>query len=188
MKMGAASIFLGANIRFLINRHSVNNNELNDVMEVFKEKFTEEITHLEEAASVFMAMLALVEGDTGVIEGMMQPLALLIRRYDGTTMRDGVYEQMMMDRNLGVAGMRNPPQSTEAFATNQPINSSSTFSRNPTVTPIMHNNTATDTTSASTYLIKATGLFMGSLKNFSNKNITRLSSRSWSRFWTQLPT
>lgn len=55
---------------------------------------------------------------------MIQPSAPLMKRYNGTTMRDGVYEQMTMDRNSGVAGMRNPSQSTGVFATDQPIGTS----------------------------------------------------------------
>ena len=43
-------------------------------------------------------MPAVIEGDTGVINGPSAPL-------------EGIYEQMMMDRSTGVAQARNPLQS-----------------------------------------------------------------------------
>ncbi len=62
-----------------------------------------------------------------LIEGMTQPSAPLMRRHDGTTMRDGVYEQMLADRNSGVAQSRNPPQSLRVFSSNEPTTNASIF-------------------------------------------------------------
>lgn len=109
----------------IVDRHSVDDNEVEEIVEVFKERFPEELTRLEEAAAVVAAMPALIEGDTGVIESMSQPAAPLMRRYDGTTMRDGIYEQMMVDRASGVAQARNPPEGLNAYSnTNQNVGTS----------------------------------------------------------------
>src|SRR5436309_3232247 len=43
-----------------------------------------------------------------------------MRRYDGTTMRDGVYERMMMDRSTGIAQARNPPESVGRILGHRP--------------------------------------------------------------------
>lgn len=114
-------------IETMVDRHSIDDDELADIITVVKERFPEELVQLEEATAVVAAMPALIEGDTGVIEGMIQPSAPLMRRYDGTTMRDGIYEQMMMDRNTGVAQARNPPQSMGVFSSNDPAPNTSIF-------------------------------------------------------------
>ncbi|KAH7172534.1 hypothetical protein DER46DRAFT_571540 [Fusarium sp. MPI-SDFR-AT-0072] len=56
-------------------------------------------------------MPTLIEGNIWVIEGILQPLALLMHRYDGTTMRDSVYEHMILNKFDGAAQERNPRES-----------------------------------------------------------------------------
>lgn len=106
----------------LIERESIVDDELDEIMEVVKARFQEEVVELEKAVSTVAAMPALIEGDTGVIEGMIQPSATLMRRQDGSTMRDSVYGQMFVDRQRGVAQMRNPPHSIVGDETNPVIN------------------------------------------------------------------
>lgn len=53
-----------------------------------------------------------------MIESMTQPSAPLMRRCDGTAMRDNVYEQITVDRSTGVAQAKNPPQSMGIFSGN----------------------------------------------------------------------
>ncbi|KAF4460192.1 benzoate 4-monooxygenase cytochrome P450 [Fusarium albosuccineum] len=104
-------------VESIASANSVEDDELDEILTVVKERYPEQMRELEEAVAVVGAMPALIEGDTGVIEGMIQPSAPLMRRYDGTTMRDNVYEQMMTDRSDGTAQMRNPRESMGAFAT-----------------------------------------------------------------------
>lgn len=58
-------------------------------------------------------MPTLIEGNTGAIEGIHQPLAMLMHRYDGTTMRDSVYEHMILNKFDGTAQARTPRESID---------------------------------------------------------------------------
>ncbi|QKD51543.2 uncharacterized protein FOBCDRAFT_258660 [Fusarium oxysporum Fo47] len=58
-------------------------------------------------------MPTLIEGNTGAIKGIHQPLAMLMHRYDGTTMRDSVYEHMILNKFDGTAQARTPRESID---------------------------------------------------------------------------
>jgi len=118
----------------IADNNSVQDDQLDEIVNFVKERFPEELKALEEATAVVAAMPALIEGDTGVIEQMMQPAAPLMRRYDGTTIRDRVYEQMMVDRSSGVSQMRNPPQSLGIFTDHGDDVNESVFPRQPVAT------------------------------------------------------
>lgn len=152
----------------IVDRHSVEDDELDEIITVVKERFPEELRELEEATAIVAAMPALIEGDTGVIEGMIQPSAPLMRRHDGTTMRDGVYEQMTLDRSTGVAQARNPPESTGVFSTTEAVrqqhetnttnnrNTRMTFDPNPVLTDLQP--------IGSDMVITATDMFMEAIE------------------------
>lgn len=61
-------------------------------------------------------MPTLIEGNTGAIEGIHQPLAMLMHRYDGTTMRDSVYEHMILNKFDGTAQARTPRESIDILS------------------------------------------------------------------------
>ncbi|KAI3575227.1 hypothetical protein IWW34DRAFT_881688, partial [Fusarium oxysporum f. sp. albedinis] len=73
----------------------------------------EHVCDLKETAVVVDAMPTLIEGNTGAIEGIHQPLAMLMHRYDGTTMRDSVYEHMILNKFDGTAQARTPRESID---------------------------------------------------------------------------
>ncbi|KAL9122244.1 MAG: hypothetical protein Q9187_001196 [Circinaria calcarea] len=105
----------------IIDRHSIDDDDLNEVIAVYKERFTSEIEALEEATAVVAAMPAVIEGDTGVIENEIQPAAPLMRRYDGSTIRDVVWEQVLNDRESGVTQSRNPPTNMGIFSSTNAV-------------------------------------------------------------------
>ena len=63
----------------------------------------------------------MIEGDTGVIENEIQPAAPLMRRYDGSNIRDVVLEQVLTDRESGMAQSRNPPPNMGIFASSNAV-------------------------------------------------------------------
>ncbi len=100
----------------IIDRTSWEDEELTEVMDAYKRSRPEMIKQMENAVAVAAALPTIFEGIVGAIENEIQPSAPLMRRYDGTTMRDAVYVQMTADRNSGVAQSRNPPTSGTIFA------------------------------------------------------------------------
>ncbi|KAH7266925.1 uncharacterized protein BKA55DRAFT_684196 [Fusarium redolens] len=101
MKMTAA-------IESIMESNSVEDDELDEILVVVKGIYLEHIRDLEEAVEVGGAMPTLIEGNTGAFECILQPSSLLMHRYDGTAMRDSVYEQMILNRFDGTAQARNP--------------------------------------------------------------------------------
>ncbi|KAH0829963.1 hypothetical protein FOPE_10515 [Fonsecaea pedrosoi] len=99
---------LESKIDMLVDRHSVEDEELDEVVTIIKERYPVDLEELENTTSVVAAMPA-------VIKREIQPAAPLMRRHDGSTMRDIVYEQVMADRRSGVAQSRNPPSSMGIF-------------------------------------------------------------------------
>lgn len=89
--------------------------EVESITEAYKQRFEKYLKNMEQGAMIIGGMPAVLEGDTGVFENEIQPAAPIMRRYDGSTMRDSVYQQVLDDRNSGVAGMRNPPTNTGIF-------------------------------------------------------------------------
>jgi hypothetical protein len=114
----------------LVDRASYDDEELMEVIDAYKRSRPEMMKEMEQAVAVAAAVPTIFEGVVGAIENEIQPSAPLMRRYDGTTMRDAVYGQMVADRNSGVAQARNPPTSSNIFA-----NPSAT--QVPTMTPSM---------------------------------------------------
>ncbi|KAK5162691.1 uncharacterized protein LTR77_011244 [Saxophila tyrrhenica] len=100
----------------LVDRTSYDDEELLEVMDAYKKSRPEMIKEMENAVAVAAALPTIFEGVVGAIENEIQPSAPLMRRYDGTTMRDAVYVQMSADRDSGVAQSRNPPTSGNIFA------------------------------------------------------------------------
>jgi hypothetical protein len=100
----------------LVDRASYDDEELMEVIDAYKRSRPEMMKEMEQAVAVAAALPTIFEGVVGAIENEIQPSAPLMRRYDGTTMRDAVYGQMVADRNSGVAQARNPPTSTSIFA------------------------------------------------------------------------
>ena len=162
-------------IETIVDRHSVEDDDLNDIVSAIKERFPTEIAELEEAVSVVAAMPAVIEGDTGVIEGVIQPAAPLMRRYDGTTMRDGVYEQMLQDRSNNVAQARNPPQTIGVFSNTGP-NAAANMTQ-PMGNSMLNNALSNQSTSANAMRImaetreKAWDLFMEAVEAAGNDDM-----------------
>ncbi|TKA74647.1 hypothetical protein B0A55_07961 [Friedmanniomyces simplex] len=88
----------------LADRASYDDEEVAEVMNAYKTSRPEMIKEMEQARVV------------GAIESEIGPQAPLMRRYDGTTMRDAVYVQMMADRDSGIAQSGNPLTSGNIFS------------------------------------------------------------------------
>lgn len=99
-------------ITTLIDRTSLEDEELEEIVDACKSTYPNLVRELEGAVSVFAAMPTLIEGNMGVIESEIGPSAPLMRRYDGSTMSDAVYQQMRSDADTGIAQSRNPPTGT----------------------------------------------------------------------------
>jgi len=119
----------------LVDRASYDDEELMEVIDAYKRSRPEMMKEMEQAVAVAAAVPTIFEGIVGAIENEIQPSAPLMRRYDGTTMRDAVYGQMVADRNSGIAQARNPPTSSNIFA-------NPNAAQVPTMTPNMGMNSS----------------------------------------------
>ena len=87
-----------ANIYVAINEGGHMNDDrmaqLDEYLESFENFCDRVMTNMEKAYGVAAAIPAVVEGDRGVYEHESQPVGPLMRRADGSTMRDYVYTEM----------------------------------------------------------------------------------------------
>ncbi|KJX99476.1 hypothetical protein TI39_contig356g00002 [Zymoseptoria brevis] len=90
--------------------------ELDEAMNAYKRSRPERLKEMEQAVAVAAALPTIFEGNVGAIENEIQPSAPLMRMYDGTNMKDALYQQVQMDRSTGIAQSRNPPTSGNIFA------------------------------------------------------------------------
>lgn len=87
-----------ANIYVKLQEHRVRNEEeiadLNEYLQSFREMTDRIMGDMTKAYGVVAAIPAVVEGDRGVYEHESHPVGPLMRRADGSTMKDYVYTQM----------------------------------------------------------------------------------------------
>ena len=98
--------------------------EMNEYLESFTDFCTSTMSNMEKAYGVVSALPAVVEGDRGVYEHETQPVGPLMRRADGSTMKDYVYTEMRANaaRNEQINSIMNPQteETTEPATFNQP--------------------------------------------------------------------
>lgn len=73
--------------------------ELNEYLDSFAEFCTNMMSNMEKAYGVVAALPAVVEGDRGVYEHETHPVGPLMRRADGSTMKDYVYTEIRTNAN-----------------------------------------------------------------------------------------
>jgi hypothetical protein len=73
--------------------------ELQEYLDSFAEFCTNMTTNMEKAYGVVAALPAVVEGDRGVYEHETHPVGPLMRRSDGSTMKDYVYTEIRANAN-----------------------------------------------------------------------------------------
>ncbi|KAH7001761.1 hypothetical protein B0J12DRAFT_692604 [Macrophomina phaseolina] len=78
-----------------------------EYLEMFKDRLEHYVTKLIEAYGIFAGLPHVIEGDRGVYEQETQPVAPLMRRYDGSTMHESIYvstvEKVRRDESLNTA-------------------------------------------------------------------------------------
>ena len=65
--------------------------DMDEFLSAYKQEMSEAMEDLKSAAAVIAAMPAVIDGDRGVIEAEIQPAAPLMRRADGTSIRDSLF-------------------------------------------------------------------------------------------------
>lgn len=125
-----------ANIYLKVNENRIRTpeevSELNEYIESFQEFCTDTMSNMEEAYAVAAALPAVVEGDRGVYEHETQPVGPLMRRADGSTMKDYVYTEVRSNaaRSEQINSILNPQEQTSGSAT--PFIQPNTSMRPPT--------------------------------------------------------
>ncbi|KAK6436903.1 hypothetical protein LTR95_006907 [Oleoguttula sp. CCFEE 5521] len=164
---------LNEKVETLVDRTSWEDEEVMEVMEVYKTSVMDMMKEMEQAVSVAAALPTIFEGVVGAIENEIQPSAPLMRRYDGTTMRDTIYAQMTADRESGVAQSRNPPAGNSVFSNSNTMqNQTMTSNVNTATMPSRIGNTSQEAIQAMTILRdKATNLMMNSVEKLEEEAI-----------------
>lgn len=150
--------------------------ELEEVMNAYKKSRPEMMKEMEQAVAVAAALPTVLEGNVGVIESEIQPAAPLMRRYDGTNMKDPLYMQMQTDMNSGVAQSRNPPTSGNIFSNPNAVQDMNATSSSNTTT-LAHRPGATSNESIMVrerMRKRAVDLFMDAIENIPDDGIDNM--------------
>lgn len=118
--------------------------EMNDYLDSFADFCTNTMSNMEKAFGVVAALPAVVEGDRGVYEHETQPVGPLMRRADGSTMKDYVYTEMRNNaaRNEQINSIVNPQADSNTSAgagmqSNQTVGTSANSSSQPVMSGMM---------------------------------------------------
>ncbi len=95
---------------------------MNEFLEDFKSAFGELLKKMEEHLGICSALPQILEGMTGIYEHETQPSAPLLRRNDGSTMKDYVYGRIVESGSKSVDRNQSEPESTTPTTTTTSIN------------------------------------------------------------------